>query len=360
MARRRQSPQAKASSLIFENGKEAHDKLFDLIIKDSNLNGQQPLQAGANRWLLNSVITVKDIWGPLPDVNLHAYPANRWRRYLNDYVGPDGVDRLRFRMRMGFKTGDSFWYSHQKEHPKSMWPHNEKGNCFLGLTFRTKPQPGVAMLSRTVQYAPMGALDLSFGILLAREFSKITNKSTPPTFTWMVPSIWIAPFYAVIMTAKLGYARGMIRRDDTQYTVRKKEARERYGNWPARHYLDLPPDAEETIDRFELDILKTIKEFIEADDYDTKRGIGARYQQYERFQKKLRQWLYQEEQTPWKPHLPTEWFSDMYAMKEKDAKNANFLKEEFPRMEKTDFPRGAPLQPWVSYEEQTKEEFIIR
>ncbi|MBW2559270.1 MAG: hypothetical protein JRE40_00295 [Deltaproteobacteria bacterium] len=354
--KRLRQPQVELSSGIYRSGSEMYTRMLSEVMQEG-IDGKGAVQYGANRWQFNFTGMVDDISGPLPNVNDFTYPKNRWRKYLQDYVGPEGINGLRNAMRMGLAgQGDAFWPTTVRVHHQGMRAHNEKGNCFVGVSFRSNPRPSITMISRTVTLTPMGLLDVSFGVLLARIYAKVIGGSTPPVFSWQVPSICVTPSHSTILVLKKGWADDMIKHDlvngngEEVFTKRTEKDFIKYGNhWPGKHYLEFPDD----FDNYPQMVKSTFKmtsQFMEEDD----REFGQGYAQYKRMQRKLRLFLHDQERIqPWKPILPEEWFSDMFHLGKKWAKN--HTDEPTPQLSLTmdDFPRGIDLTPYEDYDKAT-------
>ena len=341
--RRIQSPRPQIGAQIYESGEE----MFERILIDTMADGIPGVetyasQLGANRWQTHVATSIRDVHGPLSNPNLFVYPNNRWRTYLWDYIGPEGVDKLRKAMRMGIAGhGDASFMTHTKVHHQGMKAHNEKGNCFVAVSFRSKPDPAVTMLSRTVTLTPMGLLDIAFGQLLARQWWKILNSSTMPTFNWYTGSVCVTPFHSTIILGKMGlFTCGFDPDSITLKTIKKNEEE---GPWPGSHYVEWPDYTDESQgSKFLRDSIKLSDKFIQTDDYD--RSVPERkvYAQYVRMQRKLRNWLWDNERIqPWVPVLPDEWFADLYGMSKAHAKQyKKYPLPKFGEMKKKDFPRG--------------------
>lgn len=344
--RRIQPTRPQVGAQVFEDG----EHMFNGILLGTMGNGIEGVetyatQLGANRWQTNVASSMRNVWGPLSDPNLFVYPANRWRTYLHDYIGPKGVDKLRMAMRMGIAGhGDATFMTHVKVHHQGMRAHNEKGNCFLGISFRSKPDPAVTMLSRTVTLTPMGLLDIAFGQLLAREWWKIVKTSIPPTFNWYTGSVCVTPFHSTIILGKLGLFYTEL--DESEVTLRDVKKTEKLGGpWPGKHRVIYPEDFD-TYPKMLQDSIKLSDKFIQADDYDRSVPERTVYAQYVRMQRKLRLWLWGEERIkPWVPVLPSEWFEDLYGMTKDHAKRyEKYPLPEFGKMSKTDFPKGKEIK----------------
>lgn len=126
-----------------------------------------------------------------------GFTPRRWKTFLSHYCDPVDLSTWWWSV----KTGN---YSQEVGMMAQRHPTHRLGNCFYGVTTRVDPYV-VQLISRSTVWAPTGALDLTWGCLLAKKiYDELGNK--PVTFIWSASRVtayvvkWLPPLeYAGIL-----------------------------------------------------------------------------------------------------------------------------------------------------------------
>lgn len=177
----------------------------------------------------NLIIQVKDT-RPMINLKMVGYADHRWNKFLKDYLNiPDLIGM------MGLLNGS-------KSNVRALayqFPNGAQhslGGCLTALHFESRYTDYVKLTSRTANWIPVGALDLSFLNLICQSVGEHAGMTLPPSGLWTINqfqlnyiqgSVWMQTYGQVDVIreyARQGFkaANHMVDRYDQLVSMDKK------------------------------------------------------------------------------------------------------------------------------------------
>jgi hypothetical protein len=110
------------------------------------------------------------------DLNTVGFTAKTFSKFLHKYFEPRAIREWVAGARSQTQGVDNFL--------STVNPGHKWGACFLGISYRSRPQPRITLYSRSAIMPTAGTLELALCSLLARELG------SSPSFLWLAGSIW--------------------------------------------------------------------------------------------------------------------------------------------------------------------------
>lgn len=156
---------------------------------------------GSNYWINNVIINLQpsdnDVIGPVLDLGNFGFTRKRWQKFLNEYLEPmrftgwlDQVRRIKKGQEISYQTAEIAGHS--------------LGNCLMGMTVHSKPWQ-LTVFSRTTQWVPTAALDLSFIGLTAAALSETQPSKPQFHVTWVIAQLQYHLLHSLILNDRTPY-----------------------------------------------------------------------------------------------------------------------------------------------------------